>query len=97
MNLSVNELVTASNAVFGSLPRPRDDIVQARDRLARIGQTLPTTFWFVMAPNTIDQVIFQSYKDRTNLEAAVLAHILDDSDTNHALIVGDGSDDGDVQ
>ena len=77
MSLSVNELVTASHAVFASLPQTRDDIIQARDRLDRIGQTLPCTFWFVLAPGTIDTVIYQSYKDKTSLEDAVLAHILD--------------------
>jgi SNF2 family DNA or RNA helicase len=77
MSLAVNELVTASNAVFASLPQTRDDIVQARDRLNRIGQTLPTTFWFVLAPGTVDTVIYRSYKDKTSLEEAVLAHILD--------------------
>ena len=77
MSLAVNELVTASHAVFGSLPQTRDDIIQARDRLNRIGQVLPTTFWFVLAPGTIDTVIFKSYKEKTSLEAAVLAHILD--------------------
>lgn len=77
MSLAVNELVTASNAIFGSLPQTRDDIVQARDRLDRIGQTLACTFWFVLAMGTVDSVIFQSYKDKTSLEEAVLAHILD--------------------
>ena len=77
MSLAVNELVTASHAVFAALPQTRDDIVQARDRLNRIGQTLPTTFWFVLAPATVDTVIYQSYKDKTSLEEAVLAHILD--------------------
>jgi len=77
MSLAVNELVTASNAVFATLPQTRDDIVQARDRLNRLGQKLPTTFWFVLAPGTVDTVIFQSYKDKTSLEEAVLAHILD--------------------
>lgn len=77
MSLAVNELITASNAIFAALPQTRDDIVQARDRLNRIGQKLPTTFWFVLAPGTVDTVIFQSYKDKTSLEEAVLAHILD--------------------
>ncbi|QNJ56001.1 DNA helicase [Microbacterium phage Rasputia] len=86
MSLAVNELVTASNAIFGSLPQTRDDIVQARDRLDRIGQTLPCTFWFVLAPGTVDTVIFQSYRDKTSLEEAVLAHILDlDPETGEAL------------
>lgn len=77
MSLAVNELVTASHAVFATLPQTRDDIVQARDRLNRLGQKLPTTFWFVLAPGTVDTVIYQSYKDKTSLEEAVLAHILD--------------------
>lgn len=86
MSLAVNELVTASNAIFGSLPQTRDDIVQARDRLDRIGQVLPCTFWFVLAPGTVDTVIFQSYRDKTSLEEAVLAHILDlDPETGEAL------------
>lgn len=90
MSLAVNELVTASHAVFAALPQTRDDIVQARDRLNRIGQLLPTTFWFVMAPGTVDTAIYQSYKDRTSLESAVLAHILDlDPSTAEAIDFAD--------
>ncbi|AWN07786.1 DNA helicase [Microbacterium phage Hendrix] len=88
MSLAVNELVTASHAIFGSLPQTRDDIVQARDRLDRIGQTLPCTFWFVLAPATIDTAIYQSYRDKTSLEGAVLAHILDlDPETAEQIMV----------
>jgi hypothetical protein len=50
MSLAVNELVTASHAVFGSLSLQRDDMIQARDRLNRIGQTRPVTFWYALAP-----------------------------------------------
>jgi SNF2 family DNA or RNA helicase len=77
MSLAVNELVTASHAIFATLSQQRDDIVQARDRLDRIGQTLPCTFWFALAPGTVDDVVYQSYLDRSNLEAAMLKHILD--------------------
>lgn len=84
MSLSVNELVTASHAVFGSLPQTRDDFIQARDRLNRIGQTggknRSVTFWYAMAPGTIDEVIYNAHETRTNLEASVLRHILGDSE-----------------
>lgn len=75
LSLAVNELVTASHAVFGSLSQKRDDIVQARDRLNRIGQKRPVTYWYALAPRTVDEVIYQTYLDRSDLEANMLRHI----------------------
>lgn len=75
MSLAVNELVTASHAVFASLPNQRDDIEQARARLDRHGQTRPVTIWTAAAPGTVDEVILRSYHDRTDLEAAMLRHV----------------------
>lgn len=75
MSLAVNELVTANHAVFGSLSQQRDDYVQARDRLDRIGQTRPVTFWHVVAPGTVDEVILKAHRERTDLENAMLKHI----------------------
>lgn len=75
ISLAVNELVSASHAIFGSLSLQRDDLVQARDRLNRIGQDKPCTFWWALAPGTVDQVIHSTYLDRSDLEAAILAHI----------------------
>ena len=75
LSLAVNELVTASHAIFGSLSQQRDDYVQARDRLNRIGQERPVTFWHAVAPGTVDAVILQSHRERTNLETAMLRHI----------------------
>ena len=76
MSLAVNELVTASNAVFGSLSQQRDDLIQARDRLHRIGQVNhKVTFWYAIAPGTVDEVILRAHQDRTNLEDAMLKHI----------------------
>lgn len=77
MSLAVNELVTASHAVYGSLSQQRDDYVQSRDRLNRIGQKNPVTFWYAVAPGTVDAVILQSHEDRSDLETAMLKHILD--------------------
>lgn len=75
LSVAVNELVTAQNAIFASLPWQRDDIVQARDRLNRLGQRGSTTFWYALAPNTIDEVVYQVYQDRTDLEKALMNHI----------------------
>jgi SNF2 family DNA or RNA helicase len=75
LSLAVNELVTANHAIFGSLSQQRDDLIQARDRLDRIGQTRPVTYWYALAPGTVDEVILKSHTERTNLEDAMLAHI----------------------
>ena len=75
ISLSVNELVTANNAIFASLSQQRDDLIQARDRLNRIGQKRKMTFWFPLARKTVDEVIYKSHEERTNLEAAVLKHV----------------------
>ena len=75
LSVAVNELVTASHAVFASLPWQRDDIVQARDRLNRLGQKRSTTFWYALAPGTVDDVVFRAYQDRTDLEKSLMNHI----------------------
>jgi SNF2 family DNA or RNA helicase len=75
MSLAVNELVTASHAVFATPPQQRDDLVQARDRLNRLGQTQPVTFWYAVAPKTVDEVVMTSHRHRTSLEQAMLRHV----------------------
>lgn len=76
MSLSVNELVTAQNAVFASLSERRNDWVQSRDRLDRNGQQgAHVTFWNVYAPGTVDEVMLDRHKDRGDLEKALLDHI----------------------
>lgn len=75
MSLAVNELVTANHAIFASQSQQRDDYVQARDRLNRLGQKRTMTFWHVIVPGTVDEVILRSHRDRSNLEKAMLAHI----------------------
>lgn len=75
LNLSVNELVSASHAVFGSLSLRRDENIQARDRLNRIGQTRPVTYWYAVVPRSVDEVILAAHRDREDLEAAMLRHI----------------------
>lgn len=75
MSLAVNELVTAHHAIFASLSQQRDDLVQAQARLDRSGQQNPVTFWYAVAPGTVDEVILTSHKKRTSLEAAMLKHV----------------------
>lgn len=75
LSLAVNELVTASHAVYGSMTLQRADYTQSKDRLDRMGQTRPVTFWHVEAAGSIDEVIRQSHDDGTDLEKAVLNHI----------------------
>jgi hypothetical protein len=75
MALSVNELVTAQHAVYGSQSERRDDWVQSRGRLDRNGQTLPVTFWNVYAPGLIGEVMLNNHKRRGSMEKALLDHI----------------------
>lgn len=75
VSLGINEFVAASHAIFLSLSQQRDDLVQGKGRLDRQGQTKPVTFWYIQAPGTVDEVIYKSHQDRTNLEDALLAHI----------------------
>jgi SNF2 family DNA or RNA helicase len=75
MSLAVNELITANHAIFASLSQMRDDFEQAKARLDRQGQTKPVTFWLALAPKTVDDVIYKSHRDRSDLETAVLQHI----------------------
>ena len=76
MSLSVNELITAQHAVFASMSERRDDWVQARGRLDRNGQTgNKVTFWNVFVPDTVDEVMLETHKERGDLEKALLDHI----------------------
>lgn len=75
LSLAVNELVTASHAILVSLSERRDDFVQARDRLNRIGQRRPVTFWNIGVPNSVDEVIHTAHRDRKSVEDAMLDHV----------------------
>jgi len=85
LSLAVNELVTASHVIFGSLSQQRDDLIQGIDRLHRIGQKNPVTVWYCLAPGTVDEVIKTSHDNRTNLEQSVLRHILGEEDAQRVL------------
>lgn len=71
--LSVNEFVVAQHAVFISFSERHDDYLQALGRLDRNGQAGTPTFWHVVADDTIDQRILDTYARKGTLEEAVLA------------------------
>ncbi len=75
MSLSVNELVTAQHAIFASFSERRDDWVQGRGRLDRQGQTLPVTFWNILARGTVDEVMKATHEERGDMEKALLDHV----------------------
>src|SRR6478609_1961739 len=78
MSVSVNELVTAQNAIFASMSERRNDWVQARGRLDRNGQVgQHVTFWNVFAPSLIGNIMLNSHKAKGDLEARLLDHIRD--------------------
>lgn len=75
MSLAVNELVVASHAIYASMSERRDDYVQSRDRLDRIGQTRPVTYHHLVAPGTVDEVMLDAHRTRSSVEEALLAHV----------------------
>lgn len=75
MSVSVNELVTAQHAVYASMSERRNDWVQSRGRLDRIGQTKPVTFWNCFAPGLVGDIMLNKHKHKGDLEAALLDHI----------------------
>lgn len=75
VSLGINEFVTASHALFLSLSQQRDDLIQAMARLDRQGQTKSVTFHVLMAPGTVDEVIWNSHQKRSDLEGAMMEHL----------------------
>jgi hypothetical protein len=76
MSISVNELVTAQNGIYGALSERRNDWDQSRGRLDRQGQNgSKVTFWNVYVPDSIDSIMLERNKTKGDLEKALLAHI----------------------
>jgi len=72
VGISINEMVVASNAIFYSLSERIDDIGQAIGRLDRQGQTKPVTIQFLLTPNSMDEVLYTSYKQKCSWEDLLL-------------------------
>jgi SNF2 family DNA or RNA helicase len=64
-------LTAASNVAFVELPWRPGDLDQAEDRCHRIGQTDSVTAWYLLAADTIDEMIARMLDDkRTVVDAA---------------------------
>jgi SNF2 family DNA or RNA helicase len=75
VSVGINEFVSASNVLFLSLSQQREEFLQARDRLHRIGQEKPVTVHVLLAKNSVDGQIWRHYQQRTDLEASILDHV----------------------
>lgn len=76
MSISVNELVTAQNAIYGSQSERRQDWVQSRGRLDRNGQVgQHVTFWNCFVPDSVDSIMLDNHKARGDLEKSLLDYI----------------------
>lgn len=79
LNAGVNDLVTASNAVYLSMTHSRADFEQSKGRLDRPGQTKPVTYHVLAADNTIDTHILRAMEGKADLEASLLAHVREEA------------------
>lgn len=66
------DLTCASHAIFYSLTYNAADYWQAQDRLHRHGQTKKVTYYHLIAPHTIDQVVLRVLKEKGKIADTVL-------------------------
>lgn len=75
LNAGVNELVSASNALYLSMTNSRADFEQSKGRLDRPGQTKPVTYHVVAADNTIDTHLLRVMEGKANMEDDLLNYV----------------------
>lgn len=75
LSSGVNSLVKAAHGIFLSPSQRLEEFVQACGRLHRPGQERPVTIWKVCAKDTVDEVVYQNYQKRGNLETQLMDHI----------------------
>ncbi len=61
--------------VWASLPWSLEEWKQANARLARQGQRHPVVIHVLSAPRTVDDAVYDALRDKTRVEAALLAHL----------------------
>jgi SNF2 family DNA or RNA helicase len=66
------DLTPADAAIFYSLDYNAANYWQAQDRLHRIGQDRKVTYYHLVAPRTIDQVVLQVLKEKGNLAETII-------------------------
>jgi SNF2 family DNA or RNA helicase len=76
--LSMAHGVTLTNctyAIYYSLSYSHEEHVQSQDRIYRKGTTKPCTYYYLMAPGTIDTVIYNILQGKQKAELAVLDYV----------------------
>jgi SNF2 family DNA or RNA helicase len=68
-------LTNASHAVYYSLPWSSEEYQQSRDRIHRAGQTMPCTYWHILADSTVDNRVFGVVKNKIKAADAVLQEL----------------------
>uniref|UniRef100_A0A6M3KZQ9 Putative helicase n=1 Tax=viral metagenome TaxID=1070528 RepID=A0A6M3KZQ9_9ZZZZ len=68
-------LVNCHYAVYYSLGYSSEEDKQSKDRIYRKGQRNACTYYFLLAPGTIDHVIYRALETKTKMEAAVLEYV----------------------
>jgi SNF2 family DNA or RNA helicase len=66
------DLTPADTAIFYSLDYNAANYWQAQDRLHRIGQTRKVTYYHLVVPKTIDQVVLDVLKEKGNLAETII-------------------------
>lgn len=66
------DLTPADAAIFYSLDYNAANYWQAQDRLHRIGQTRKVTYYHLVVPRTIDQVVLNVLKEKGNVAQTIL-------------------------
>lgn len=66
------DLTAASIAIFYSTGFSLTDFVQARDRLHRIGQRKPVTYYHLLASDTVDEKVMAALQAKTQIAAKIV-------------------------
>lgn len=66
------DLTPADVAIFYSLDYNAANYWQAQDRLHRIGQSRKVTYYHLIVPRTIDQVVLQVLKEKGNIAETII-------------------------
>ena len=64
-----------SDAVYYSLAYSWELLKQSQDRIHRIGQTSSCTYHYLIAKDSIDEVIYKSVNEKKKLSEAVLQYL----------------------
>jgi len=73
-------------AVYFSLSYSYELMKQSQDRIHRIGQRYPCTYFYLLAENTIDPVIYRAVSRKADLSNATLQYLKGDPRANRQAI-----------